>query len=402
MEQPQAAEGHCDAVLVAGVNDLLVADGAAGLHDGGHAGAAGTLDVVAEGEEGIRAKAHAGHFAQIFLLFLSGQRGGLLGKGLGPHIVANHILGRIADVNINGVVTVGLCHIVAEGQVEHLTHVAQLPVVGLLACQTGAVDAALLACAHADGLAVVGVAHAVGLSILQGDECNDQITLLLFGHVLVLGDPVVQHGVGVDDQLVAALLKGDAVHLLVLDGSGLVGRVDGDHVVVALFLAGQDSQCLRLVARGDDAVGHLVLDQPCGGHIADVRKGDPVAKGGHAVRTACTGIGICQRRQLHIRGNVVHFAFHIGQGQPQRCACRGNVLEGSCCGQTTGSFQLLDQLDGVERVQKIDVAGLAVQHSDRQVRAIFHINAAGLLVGVAAVLQCQFVHWCILLISLLF
>ena len=52
MEQPQAAEGHGDAVLVAGINDLLVTDGTAGLHDGGHAGAAGTLDVVAEGEEG--------------------------------------------------------------------------------------------------------------------------------------------------------------------------------------------------------------------------------------------------------------------------------------------------------------------------------------------------------------
>ena len=33
MEQPQAAEGHGDAVLVAGVDDLLVADGAAGLDD---------------------------------------------------------------------------------------------------------------------------------------------------------------------------------------------------------------------------------------------------------------------------------------------------------------------------------------------------------------------------------
>ena len=51
MEQPQAAEGHGDAVLVAGVDDLLVTDGTAGLHDGGHAGAAGTLDVVAEGKK---------------------------------------------------------------------------------------------------------------------------------------------------------------------------------------------------------------------------------------------------------------------------------------------------------------------------------------------------------------
>ena len=38
MEQPDAAECHCDAVLVAGVDDLLVADGAAGLDDGRHAG----------------------------------------------------------------------------------------------------------------------------------------------------------------------------------------------------------------------------------------------------------------------------------------------------------------------------------------------------------------------------
>ena len=57
MEQPQAAEGHGDAVLVAGINDLLVTDGTAGLHDGGHTGAAGTLDVVAEGEEGVGTQA---------------------------------------------------------------------------------------------------------------------------------------------------------------------------------------------------------------------------------------------------------------------------------------------------------------------------------------------------------
>ena len=56
MEQPDAAEGHRDVVLVAGVDDLLVADGAAGLDDGGHAGTAGALDVVAEGEEGIAAQ----------------------------------------------------------------------------------------------------------------------------------------------------------------------------------------------------------------------------------------------------------------------------------------------------------------------------------------------------------
>ena len=336
--------------------------------------------------------------AQILLLFLGGQRSRLLGKGLGPDIVADDIFGRIADVDINGIVAVGLGDIVTEGQVQHLVHVAQLPVVGLLARQTGAVDAALLTGTHADGLAIVGIADAVGLSVFQGDEGDDEVALLLLRDGLVLGDPVGQHGVGVDDQLVAALLEGDAVHLLVLHRGGLILRVDGDHIVVALLLAGQDGQRLRLVARCDDAVGHFVLDELCGGHVADIRQGDPVTEGGHPVRTAGAGIGAGQRRQLKIRGDVVHLPLHFGQGQAQGRTGRGNMLEGCRCGLAAGRFQLLDQLDGVERIQKIDVAGLAVQNGHGQVGAIFHINAAGLLVGVAAVLQCQFVHPYFLLI----
>ena len=215
---------------------------------------------------------------------------------------------------------------------------AQLPVVGLLTSQTGAVDAALLTGTHTDGLPIVGVAHAVGLGVLQGDKSNDEVALLPLGHTLILGDPVVQHGVGVNDQLVAALLEGDAVHLLMLDGSGLIGGVDSDHIVVALLFAGQNGQCLRLVARGDDAVGHLVLDQLCGGHIADVGQGDPVAEGRHPVCAAGAGVGASQRGELGLRGNVVHPALHLGQGQTQCCTRRGNVLEGSRCGQTAGSL----------------------------------------------------------------
>ena len=55
MEQPDAAERHRNAVLVAGINDLLVPDGAARLHNGGHAAAAGAFDVITEGEESIAA-----------------------------------------------------------------------------------------------------------------------------------------------------------------------------------------------------------------------------------------------------------------------------------------------------------------------------------------------------------
>src|SRR5699024_6646716 len=68
MEQPQPAESHGDAVLVAGVDDLLVPDGPAGLDDGGDAAAAGPLDVVPKGEECVRPQAAAGDVAGVLLL----------------------------------------------------------------------------------------------------------------------------------------------------------------------------------------------------------------------------------------------------------------------------------------------------------------------------------------------
>ena len=53
MEESDSGEGHNHAVLVGGGDDLIVADGAAGLGNVLHAGLAGTLHVVAEGEEGL-------------------------------------------------------------------------------------------------------------------------------------------------------------------------------------------------------------------------------------------------------------------------------------------------------------------------------------------------------------
>ena len=172
VEQAQAAKCHGNAVFVAGVNHLLVADGTAGLDNGGHAAAVRALNVVAEGEKRVAAQANAGDLAQPFFLLSLGQRFGLTGKGFSPNIVADHVFRRIADVNINGVVAVGFGNIVAERQIQHLGHMAQLPVVGLLAGQTGAVDAALLARAHADDLAVLHVAHAVGLRVFQGNQAQ--------------------------------------------------------------------------------------------------------------------------------------------------------------------------------------------------------------------------------------
>ena len=56
MEQAHAREGHGDAILIAGHNNMIVAHRAAGLGDILHTALVGTLDIVAEGEESVATK----------------------------------------------------------------------------------------------------------------------------------------------------------------------------------------------------------------------------------------------------------------------------------------------------------------------------------------------------------
>ena len=68
-----------------------------------------------------------------------------------------------------------------------------------------------------------------------------------------------------------------------------------------------------------------------------------------------------------------------------------DVLEGRGGGQAGCLLQLGDELPAVQRVEEVDVAGLAVQDFEGQ-RAVLHKDAGRLLVRVAAVFQCEFVH----------
>ena len=55
MEQAEAAKGHGNAVFVAGIDHLLVADGATGFDNGGYTATMRALDIIAKGEERIAA-----------------------------------------------------------------------------------------------------------------------------------------------------------------------------------------------------------------------------------------------------------------------------------------------------------------------------------------------------------
>ena len=251
-------------------------------------------------------------------------------------------------------------------------------------------DAALLARADADALAVLDVAYGVGLRVLEGDHGNRQVALGKAGQVLVFGDDVAEEIVA-DNQLVSLLLEGDAEHVLALQLFRLVGGVDLDDVVIALALGLEDFEGLGLIAGGDHAVGHLGLDELRGGDVAHVGQGDPVAEAGHAVRAAGARIGAGQRRKLRVGVDEVDAPQHARQRQAHGRAGGADVLEAGGGGQARGAPELTHQLPAVEGVQEVDIARPAAEHPNGQL-AVFHEDARGLLVGVAAVFQFQLVH----------
>ncbi len=216
-------------------------------------------------------------------------------------------------------------------------------------------------------------------------------TLASCGQVVILGDDVGEQRL-VDLEVVAALLEGDAEHVLVLLGSGDIVRVDLHHVVVALLLGFEDLQGLVGIAGGDDAVGDLVLEVLGGGGVAHVGQGRPVAVGAQPVGAPGPDIGAGNGGELRVGLHEVDLLVHLAQGQAHSGAGGGDVLEAGGGGQAGGGLELPDQLPGVQGVQKVDVAGLAVEHGDGQIAAVPHEDAGGLLVGVAAVFEFQFVH----------
>ena len=52
---------------------------------------------------------------------------------------------------------------------------AQPPNVGLVTCQTRAMNTALLPCADADGLPVFNITYRIALRIFKGDKCDDEV-----------------------------------------------------------------------------------------------------------------------------------------------------------------------------------------------------------------------------------
>ena len=88
MEEADAREGHSNAVFVASHNDVIIADGATRLGDELHTTLMGTLNVVAEGEEGIGAEGYLRVLGNPGFLLFHRQHLGLSLEELLPGTVA--------------------------------------------------------------------------------------------------------------------------------------------------------------------------------------------------------------------------------------------------------------------------------------------------------------------------
>ncbi len=259
-------------------------------------------------------------------------------------------------------------------------------------------DSGLLAGADSDGLAALDIAHGVGLGVLEGDQRDRHVVAGRLGQLFVLSHDVGKQSV-VDDQLISALLESDAEDLLFLKCGGLIIRIDLEHAVIAFFLLLENLKCLRLIIGSDDSVGDFPGNQFRGAHVAGIREGDEIAEGGHSVRASCARVSTAHRGQLAHIVYPVDLLLDIGQRKADRRACGGDVLEGSRRDLAGCFLKFAYQLPAVEGVQKVDVSGSSAEDLERKVRAVFHKNAGRLLIGVAAVFEFHFFHFCLVLLT---
>ncbi len=342
------------------------------------------FDVVGKGEEGVGAKGDAGHPVQPCPFFFFSEDGRLYSEDLLPRAVCQDIHVLLTCIDIDGIVAFRPSQSVQELKSQHLRRLAQEPVVGFTARQTGAVNPGLLSGTDADGLPVFYEADGIGLGVFQSDQGDLHVHKRFFGNL-----SLIRHHMGeqffVDLQLIAPLLEGDAEHLFSLQRIRYIVRVNLDHIVVPFFLLPQQIQRFLRIAGSDDAVGHFSFDQSGGICVTDIGEGDEIAEGRHTVSAPCPCISACKRRQLSQIVHPVDLCQGIRERKPYGSACGGYVFEGCSGGEPGGFFQFPYQLPAVEGIEKIDIAGLSGKYLDRKVGSVFHIDAGRFLVGVASV-----------------
>mmetsp|Transcript_51986 Transcript_51986/g.144024 ORF Transcript_51986/g.144024 Transcript_51986/m.144024 type:complete len:227 (-) Transcript_51986:1201-1881(-) len=189
VEEAEAGESHRHAVLVGRRDHLRIGDAAARRHEVLDALLRRHIDRIAEGEEGIRGERHAIEGLEERGLLLGCERLGLGLKLLQPLGVldGSHVTLDIAHARIDPLLPLDARF---ERQRAHLGVLAEVPRLHLAAGKLDAIDARLLAGAHANHLAVLREADRIGLRVLDGDLREQEVALRRVGQLLLGGHDV--------------------------------------------------------------------------------------------------------------------------------------------------------------------------------------------------------------------
>lgn len=286
VEEARSDEGHSHVVLVAGSDNTVVTYATAGLGYIFHAALFGTLDIVAEGEEGVRTEGHAAMACNPFFLFFATERFGTFGEELLPNAFGEHVVVVFRDIDINRIIAIRTAYAFHPGEIHYFRMLAQPPDIRFVAGETGAVDAALLSGTDTDSLAVLGVAYGVALRIFKRNECNFQVALRFFGERLVNGRNIFKEAIVGEVDFVSSLFESNSINLLALNSGGAVVRVHFKDDVRSFTLGTENLQSFFGIVRSDYAVTDFTLDKQGGRFIAGIGKSNKVSVGRHSVRAA--------------------------------------------------------------------------------------------------------------------
>ena len=260
VEETYTCECHGYAILVAGLDHIVIAHRTARLGNKLYAALVRTLYVVAEGEESIAAQCHLGILGYPFLLLFAGEHLWLLLEKHLPCAFAQYIIIVVADIHVDSIVAVGTAYAINKWKVHDFRMLAQPPYICLVASQACAVNTALLTSTDANGLTILDIANGITLGILEGYKRDDKVALGLVAECLVGGGDIIEEGGIVKAYLIAALLKGYSKHLLALYWVGHIVRVYLYHIICALALGLEYIESLRGIVGGNHSVAYLTFD----------------------------------------------------------------------------------------------------------------------------------------------
>lgn len=183
--ETQVGVGKDDTVVIGSLDALGVHDGTARCCEVLDTALSSSVDIVREGEERIGRAGNALELLHVLFSFLFAQRRGNFVEQAFPlstlrRVSFEHLT---SDEEVDGVGLVGSLGTLLEGQCKNSRVVTQPPVIGLVACQSGAVNSRLLTSAETDDGTVQCVTNGVRLSVFQCQGSDGQVGDGLLGQL---------------------------------------------------------------------------------------------------------------------------------------------------------------------------------------------------------------------------